>query len=167
MDKKQENVKGEYPILFGLETEQIRLLCLMAYLGETPGDYALRQLYGRNFSTAKRNLDVLDRSSFTRDGKVAPKVYFDVVGIALDNFEIPESVEFLGNYVFLRSNILKTLVCRPTTPPAKMVYGIPSEGPIYLSDSIQIETIYVPMESVVEYKNDSVWQVYSDIITGL
>ena len=86
---------------------------------------------------------------------------------SLNNFEIPESVEFLGNYVFLRSNILKTLVCRPTTPPAKMVYGIPSEGPIYLSDSIQIETIYVPMESVVEYKNDSVWQVYSDIITGL
>lgn len=93
MDKKQEIEKGEYPLLFGLETEQIRLLCLMAYLGETPGDYALRQLYGRNFATAKWNLDILDRSSFTRDGKVAPRDYFDVVGVALDNFEIPEWAE--------------------------------------------------------------------------
>lgn len=32
----------------GLDSEQLKLLCLMAYLGDTPEDYALKQLYGRN-----------------------------------------------------------------------------------------------------------------------
>jgi hypothetical protein len=81
----------------------------------------------------------------------------------LVEFEIPESVAFLGDYVF--SNNLKTLICRPTTPPANL-YNIPDEGPIYLSDSNQIETIYVPMESVEAYKGYYAWQLYRDIITG-
>lgn len=73
----------------GLDSEQLKLLCLMAYLGDTPGDYALKQLYGRNHLAAKRNLDVLDRAKVTKGGRVAPEVYFDVVGIALDNYDIP------------------------------------------------------------------------------
>ena len=85
---------------------------------------------------------------------------------SLTDFEIPESVEYLGWYVFLRSNALKTLVCRPTTPPAKSPNGIYYDGPLQLSDSLQFEAIYVPMESVEAYKNDVNWQLYSDIIVG-
>ena len=85
MDKKKEI--GQLP------AEQSKLLCLMAYLGDTPGDYALKQLYGRNFSNAKRNLDILDHTPFTRGGKVAPDVFFQVVGYALDHFDIPAWAE--------------------------------------------------------------------------
>ena len=77
----------------GLDSEQLKLLCLMAYLGDTPGDYALKQLYGRNHLAAKRNLDFLDQAKVTKGGRVAPDVYFDVVGIALDNYDIPTWAE--------------------------------------------------------------------------
>ncbi|MBQ2452685.1 MAG: DEAD/DEAH box helicase [Bacteroidales bacterium] len=77
----------------GLDSEQLKLLCLMAYLGETPGDYALKQLYGRNHLIAKRNLDILERAKVTKGGRVAPEVYFDVVGLAIDNYDIPTWAE--------------------------------------------------------------------------
>lgn len=77
----------------GLDSDQLKLLCLMAYLGDTPGDYALKQLYGRNHLAAKRNLDILDRAKVTKGGRVAPDVYFDVVGFALDNYDIPTWAE--------------------------------------------------------------------------
>ncbi len=82
---------------------------------------------------------------------------------SLTTFEIPESVESIGMDVFLHS-ALKSLTCRPMTPPAKSPYGIIYEGPLFLSDSL--ETIYVPMQSVEAYKNDYVWSRYADIITG-
>ena len=73
----------------GLDAEQIKLLCLMAYLGDAPGNYALKQLYGRNYASAMQKLALLDHTPYTRGGKVAPAVYFDVVGTALGNFDIP------------------------------------------------------------------------------
>ena len=85
---------------------------------------------------------------------------------SLTDFVIPESVYYLGYYVFLRANALKTLYCRPTTPPFKSPNGIFYNGPLQLSDSFQFEAIYVPMESVEVYKNDFNWQLYSDIIVG-
>ena len=77
----------------GLDSDQLKLLCLMAYLGDNPGDYALKQLYGRNHLAAKRNLDILDRAKVTKGGRVAPDVYFDVVGFALDSYDIPTWAE--------------------------------------------------------------------------
>lgn len=77
----------------GLDSDQLKLLCLMAYLGDNPGDYALKQLYGRNHLAVKRNLDILDRAKVTKGGRVAPDVYFDVVGFALDNYDIPTWAE--------------------------------------------------------------------------
>lgn len=82
---------------------------------------------------------------------------------SMTEFEIPESVAFLGNYVV--PNNLKTLICRPTTPPSNLL-NIPEEGPIRLNDSNQIETIYVPMGSVEAYKGYYAWQLYRDIIVG-
>ena len=93
MGKKNEiddKVLAAFP---GLEAEQVKLLCLMAYHGDTPGDYALKQLYGRNYSAAKQSLALLNRTVFTRGGKVAPAVYFDVVATAADNFDIPAWAE--------------------------------------------------------------------------
>lgn len=77
----------------GLDSEQLKQLCLMAYLGDTPGDYALKQLYGRNHLAAKRNLDILERVKVTKGSRGALEVYFDVVGVALDNYDIPTWAE--------------------------------------------------------------------------
>lgn len=85
---------------------------------------------------------------------------------SLTEFEIPESVYFLGYCVFMGTNSLKTLVCHPTTPPAKSQFGYYYDGPLQLSDSLQFETIYVPMESVEAYKGYTPWKLYRDIITG-
>lgn len=93
IDKNKEMGMREYAALSGLEMEQVKLLCLMAYLGDIPGSYALKQLYGRNIFTAKANLEMLEHSRHVRDGRVAPWVFFDVVATALENFDIPRWVE--------------------------------------------------------------------------
>ena len=77
----------------GLDTGQLKLLCLVAYLGDIPGDYVLKQLYGRNRSKAKTDLGILEHSRYMQDGRVSPRVFFDVVAVALDNFDIPRWVE--------------------------------------------------------------------------
>ena len=82
----------------------------------------------------------------------------------LTTFEIPASVKFIGSFAFMYCDALKTMFCRPTSPPMGTHWGICSEGPIELCDSL--ETLYVPMESVEAYKNDLNWQHYSDIIVG-
>lgn len=38
-------------------------------------------------------VDILDRAKVTKGGRVAPDVYFDVVGFALDNYDIPTWAE--------------------------------------------------------------------------
>ena len=93
MEKKTVNGNTEYAALPGLETEQVKLLCLVAYLGDIPGDYVLKQLYGRNCSKAKTDLVILEHSQYVQDGRVSPRVFFDVVAVALDNFDIPRWVE--------------------------------------------------------------------------
>ena len=75
------------------KTGQVKLLCLMAYLGDIPGDYVLKQLYGRNCSKAKTDLGILEHFRYVQDGRVSPRVFFDVVVVALDNFDIPRWVE--------------------------------------------------------------------------
>lgn len=52
MKKKDDIDEKVLAVYSGLDAEQVKLLCLMAYLGDAPGNYALRQLYGRNYSAA-------------------------------------------------------------------------------------------------------------------
>lgn len=93
MGKTRDKDINTEALLPELDKEQVKLLCLMAYLGDTPGDYALKQLYGRNFASAKRNLEVLEQTHYSKGGRVAPEVFFDVVGLALELFAIPEWAE--------------------------------------------------------------------------
>ena len=79
------------------------------------------------------------------------------------SFEIPETVQWLGMDILYDSEHLKTIYCRPTTPPAK--------NPNYFEDYIRIcenlRAIYVPAQSVELYKSDSAWRMYKDIIVGM
>lgn len=93
MDKKTVDGDTGYAAMPGLVTGQVKLLCLMAYLGDIPGDYVLKQLYGRNCSKAKTDLGILEHFRYVQDGRVSPRVFFDVVVVALDNFDIPRWVE--------------------------------------------------------------------------
>lgn len=93
MDKKTVNGNTGYAALPELVTGQVKLLCLMAYLGDIPGDYVLKQLYGRNCSKAKTDLVILEHPRYVQDGRVSPRMIFDVVAVALDNFDIPRWVE--------------------------------------------------------------------------
>lgn len=56
MDKKTINGNTGYAALPGLDMGQLKLLCQVAYLGDIPGDYVLKQLYGRNCSARTRHL---------------------------------------------------------------------------------------------------------------
>lgn len=80
MEKKAVNGNTGYAALPGLETEQVKLLCLVAYLGDIPGDYVLKQLYGRNCSKAKTDLVILEHSQYIQDGRVSPRVFFQCGG---------------------------------------------------------------------------------------
>ncbi len=71
MDKENDihdKVLAAFP---GLDLEQIKLLCLMAYLGDTPGNFALKQLYGAKYASAMQKLALLDHTKYTKAGRVA------------------------------------------------------------------------------------------------
>ena len=60
----------------------------------------------------------------------------------LTEITIPKSVTSIGEYAFKECNQLKYIYCKATTPPSRGTGCFPSS----------IETIYVPEESVDEYK---------------
>ena len=60
----------------------------------------------------------------------------------LTEITIPKSVTDIGEYAFKECNQLKYIYCKATTPPSRETGCFPSS----------IETIYVPEESVDEYK---------------
>ena len=60
----------------------------------------------------------------------------------------------IGEYAFKECNQLKCIYCKATTPPSRGTGCFPSN----------IEIIYVPKESVDEYK--VLWSYYADKIVG-
>ena len=81
------------------------------------------------------------------------------------SFEIPETVQYLGMDILMDCDNLKTVYCRPATPPIKDPYNSYYEDYIRICDGL--ETIYVPEQSVELYKSDPVWRLYKDIIVGM
>lgn len=81
------------------------------------------------------------------------------------SFEIPETVHYLGMDILMDCDNLKTVYCRPVTPPIKDPYNSYYEDYIRICDGL--ETIYVPEQSVELYKSDPVWRLYKDIIVGM
>ena len=53
---------------------------------------------------------------------------------------------------------LTSIYCKPTTPP--------TGDSFMFSDNASDRMIYVPMESVSEYKSASYWDDYADAIVG-
>ena len=76
----------------------------------------------------------------------------------LTNITIPKSVTQIGDYAFGGCYNLTTIYCKAITPPTL-------DGDIF-KFSNNVSKIYVPKESVRDYKNDTNWSKYASSIVG-
>lgn len=84
---------------------------------------------------------------------------FCVYATGLTYVELGENVSSIGNAFLYQSNSKKTLVLRAVTPPtASSKYFLVGSG---------VNAIYVPDESVQQYKSADVWSTFADIIKPL
>ena len=77
---------------------------------------------------------------------------------SLTSVTIPDSVTAIGFMAFSGCRSLTSIYCKPTTPP--------TGDSFMFSDNASDRMIYVPMESVSEYKSASYWDDYADAIVG-
>lgn len=77
----------------------------------------------------------------------------------INNLIIPESVNSIGGQCFAYCNSLTTITFKSVTPPDLGNNAFFSSG--------NLETIYVPAESVEAYKAANNWSEYADIITAI
>ena len=78
---------------------------------------------------------------------------------SLTSVNIPDSVTSIGNYAFDDCSSLTSVYCKATTPPAlghPNVFDYNGSG----------RKIYVPAESVEAYKSATHWSEYADAIVG-
>ena len=77
--------------------------------------------------------------------------------ISLTSVELPNGLSKIGNNVFFECKKLQTVTLNSLTPPAA--------GTVMFSDNLQ--TIYVPAESVDAYKAANCWSYYADKIQAV
>ena len=77
---------------------------------------------------------------------------------SLTSITIPKSVTQIGDYAFWWCYNLTTIYCKAITPPTL-------DGDIF-KFSNNVSKIYVPKESVRDYKNDTNWSKYASSIVG-
>ncbi|MDD6976419.1 MAG: leucine-rich repeat domain-containing protein [Bacteroidales bacterium] len=78
---------------------------------------------------------------------------------SLESITIPNSVTTIGNYAFSGCSSLESVYCKATTPPSL-------ENSYVFNNNASGRKIYVPMESVSEYKSASYWADYAYAIDG-
>jgi hypothetical protein len=78
---------------------------------------------------------------------------------SLTSVTIPDSVTEIGEYAFINCSSLENVYCKATTPPSL-------KNPYVFSNNASGRKIYVPAESVEEYKSASYWNDYADAIVG-
>ena len=75
---------------------------------------------------------------------------------SLTSVTIGESVTSIGNYAFEDCSSLKSIYCKALTPPDISTSSFPT-------DMYDNATLYVPFESIADYKADSGWGIFKDI----
>jgi hypothetical protein len=76
---------------------------------------------------------------------------------SLTSIAIPDSVTSIGNNAFYSCNMLQEIHCKPATPPT---------GGNSMFTASYNQLIYVPTESVEEYKVATYWKNYANYIFG-
>ena len=82
----------------------------------------------------------------------------DSVNLYITKYEVPETISYIGYYSFNSSEDKFDIVMYSTTPPS-ISYSI--------CDPDKVDNIYVPAESVDEYKNAQHWDTYRDKIVAM
>ena len=77
---------------------------------------------------------------------------------SLTSITIPDSVTSIGEWAFQHCSSLTSVYCKPTIPPILGDYA--------LSNIASSRKIYVPMQSVEQYKKSNGWEKYKDAIEG-
>ncbi len=83
---------------------------------------------------------------------ISPKAFEECSSIT--SITLPNSIAQIGDYAFSECSSLQYLYCKATTPPSCLSNSFPSS----------IKIIYVPKESVDEYK--VLWSYYANKIVG-
>ena len=78
---------------------------------------------------------------------------------SLTSITIPDSVTTIGDYAFYSCSSLTSVCCEATTPPSL-------DGSYVFNNNASGRTIYVPEESVRQYKIAEGWSEYADYIVG-
>ena len=78
---------------------------------------------------------------------------------ALTSVTIPDGVTSIEDYAFYGCSSLTSVYCKPTTPP------ILENGYVFGENAKDFK-IYVPMDSVNDYKNATYWSSYASSIEG-
>ena len=82
---------------------------------------------------------------------------------SLTNVTIGDSVTTIGDFEFHDCSSLTSVYCKPTTPPAAIIYY---DYWYAFSGNAPDRKIYVPMESAKAYKSAYGWSKYADAIEG-
>lgn len=80
------------------------------------------------------------------------------VNLYITKFEVPETITYIGYYSFNSSENKFDIVVYSTTPPSVS---------FNICDIKKVNNIYVPAESVDEYKNTEYWSTYRDKIVAI
>lgn len=67
---------------------------------------------------------------------------------------LPSSLESIGEYCFYTSGIIRDMICYATIPPVVGTIGVST-----------VETLYVPLNSIQDYKNADQWNKITNIYT--
>ena len=81
--------------------------------------------------------------------------------VSLETITLPASIELIEAQIFEGCTNLKTVYVKATTPP-EMWYWVFTDNE---HNNLNCK-IYVPVESVEEYKKASNWSTYADQIEG-
>ena len=135
----------------------------------TIGDWAFQSCYSLTSVTIGDSVTTIGGSAFNECESLKSVTIPDSVTTignnaftscsSLTSVTIPDSVTTIENYAFYYCSSLASVYCEATTPPSL-------SGSDVFYDNAPGRTIYVPEESVRQYKIAAGWSEYADYIVG-
>lgn len=127
--------------IVGIEIDGVELQTVQnTYRFNTTGEHVVKYTFN--------NPAVIDNNCFKPDS----------VNLYITKYEVPETITYIGYYSFNSSEDKFDIVMYSTTPPS-ISFNI--------CDVDKVNNIYVPAESVDEYKNTEYWSNYRDKIVAM
>lgn len=127
--------------IVGIEIDGVELQTVQnTYRFNTTGKHVVKYTFN--------NPEVINNNCFKPDS----------VNLYITKYEVPETITYIGYYSFNSSEDKFDIVVYSTTPPSVS---------FNICDIDKVNNIYVPAESVDEYKNTEYWSTYRDKIVAI